>query len=412
MKVKARITNKETYYVIFSLPVALLFLMIFPVIQIRLIRLLSDRIGHYAMNTELLCCLLQAQYKGKGRFIFYTLAGPICNQQLHRMHKRKINVISLFPPMWKQVDRILTLVLRGRYETDFKIRMESREGYQDIHGFLASIPEPQLTFTSEEVEKGQELLKQAGLPLDARYVCLLVRDARYLSRAYLTTDWSYHNFRDADVNTYKKAALFLAEKGYYVFRMGQFVCDKFNLSHPKVIDYAHHPMRSDFLDIYLSAHCQFFISTSSGLDAVAQIFRRPVVLTNLAPLNDQLQYWYPCELFIPKKVKSENTGQWVCFSDIYRLFGHEGNVLPRLKECGMELINNSEDEILAVVQEMESRVRGVWVETEEDRASFERVKTLAPLSMVADNAVILAKPERFYTRLGTDFLQKNQAWMK
>ena len=78
----------------------------------------------------------------------------------------------------------------------------------------------------------------------------------------------------------------------------------------------------------------------------------------------------------------------------------------------MALIDNSEDEILAVVEEMEARVNNTWVEAEEDQVLLDRFKTLTPFSMVADNHVILENPERFYTKPGTEFLRNHQSWIQ
>ena len=406
--------NGKLYYIVFSLPIATLFFLLFPIYRIRLARLSSDRIGHYAMNTELFCCALRAKESKKREcFLFYNDVGHVSNQQLHRMYKRHIKVLPGCPHIWKQVNRLLCLFLRNKYQSEFKRKYESRSGYQDTEACLASIEKPLLAFTSEEINKGERLLAQLGLPKEARYVCLLVRDAEYLSKTYPERSWGYHNFRDANIETYQKAALYLAEKGYYVLRMGKEVKNQFDVSHPHVIDYANHALRSDFLDVYLSANCHFFISTCTGLDAVPQIFRRPVLLTNIAPFASQLQYWYPCKLLITKKVKSLRTGLWISFSEIYRLFGtYNGNMLVLLKQHDLVLVDNSEDEILEVVQEMEARMSGEEKETERDVILQEQFKSLLPFAMIPNNEVILENPERFYIRLGKQFLEENQAWIQ
>ena len=59
---------------------------------------------------------------------------------------------------------------------------------------------------------------------------------------------------------FQQVAIALAEKGYWVFRMGKAVEDVFNVEHPRVIDYAQSNERSDFLDIWLMANCYFCIT--------------------------------------------------------------------------------------------------------------------------------------------------------
>ncbi len=42
--------------------------------------------------------------------------------------------------------------------------------------------------------------------------------------------------------------------------------------------------RTDFMDIYLSAKCKFFITSGVGLMAIPMIFRRPLLCVNYIPL--------------------------------------------------------------------------------------------------------------------------------
>ena len=59
--------------------------------------------------------------------------------------------------------------------------------------------------------------------------------------------------------------------------MGKFQDKNFNFSDPKIIDYTNSEFRSDFLDIYLSANCKFFLTTMSGLDNLLPIFNIPTM---------------------------------------------------------------------------------------------------------------------------------------
>jgi putative glycosyltransferase (TIGR04372 family) len=76
--------------------------------------------------------------------------------------------------------------------------------------------------------------------------------------------------------------------------MGHIVEKKLNTSNPKIFDYANNGMRTDFLDIFLSANCSFAISTSTGLDYVPTIFRKPVLCISMSPIgfsNLSLNNW-------------------------------------------------------------------------------------------------------------------------
>ena len=71
------------------------------------------------------------------------------------------------------------------------------------------------------------------------------------------------------------ACKYLASKGIFVIRMGAKVKNKLNYSNEKIIDYATNGMRNEFMDIYIVAKCYFWITTDTGLDNVAKLFRKP-----------------------------------------------------------------------------------------------------------------------------------------
>ena len=76
------------------------------------------------------------------------------------------------------------------------------------------------------------------------------KDSAYLS-VHKGNEYSYHNYRDTDIQNYVLAAEELTFRGYFVIRMGIHVHQAINSTDPKVIDYATNGMRSDFMDIFL-----------------------------------------------------------------------------------------------------------------------------------------------------------------
>jgi len=136
-----------------------------------------------------------------------------------------------------------------------------------------------IRFTDAEIEKGYAQLAAWGLNRGDKWVCLIVRDSAYLHKL------TYHNYRDTKIETYQKAALLLADRGYHVFRMGAAVNKPLGIDHPMIADYATNGMRSDFMDIFLAAHCTFAVSTGTGLDAIPSIFRRPICFVNYVPFE-------------------------------------------------------------------------------------------------------------------------------
>ena len=96
-------------------------------------------------------------------------------------------------------------------------------------------------------------------------------------------DFSYHDFRDHEVEEMLPAMRYLVDSGYTALRMGSVVNNKLEAAEPQIIDYASY-LRTDFLDIFLSAKCEFFVGDPGGLSTLPLIFRRPIVYINSIPV--------------------------------------------------------------------------------------------------------------------------------
>ena len=317
-------------------------------------------------------------------------------------------VIPIFPfsRLAIQIDQVLCYVFGKSYcEEQIKKTYEScATGAVDKEGLLKKIDKPHLFFTKKESANAKSIMKKMGMPDGVQFVCLIVRDSAYLNQQYPETNWKYHNHRDANIESYKKSALYLANKGYYVIRMGKFVNQSFDVDHPNVIDYANHSLKSDFMDIYLSAHCFFCISTCTGLDCVTQIFRKPVLHTNISPVFTETLMWYPCTLFIPKLLKNNIKNQFVTLSETNRictsLSSHD--ILAELAKLNLELVENNENQLLEAIIEMEARLTGLWYETPDQQEIQKKYwlnqKKCRPIFV-----------DEIFIKIGFDFLQKNNA---
>lgn len=198
-------------------------------------------------------------------------------------------------------------------------------------------------------------MTSVGFEKGEKFVCLVARDNRYLKQVHAERDWSYHDFRDTNIEDYKQAALALAKQGYWVFRMGKAVDESFETNHPHVIDYANTTDRSDFLDLWLMANCFFAISTGLGLDSVADVFRRPIVFVNYVPLMD-LESWGPY-ITVPKKLTWAATNRPLSLSEQVEHTSLNGHYY---RDNGIRVHDMKADQITDVVLEMEMRLAGTF----------------------------------------------------
>ena len=77
------------------------------------------------------------------------------------------------------------------------------------------------------------------------------------------------------------AAETLANKGYKIFRLGKKVKKSFTSKNSNIIDYANSEFRSDFLDLFIGKVCKFGVSTGTGIENVATVFRKPLCIIHV-----------------------------------------------------------------------------------------------------------------------------------
>lgn len=299
--------------------------------RIRIGILPADRLGHFAGNTEVYLCERAA---GLRTTFDIWCCGDSVNEPLMRMWKRVLRIDrSGLTLLMLQVNRLFD----GwkRYEIDWG------NWDRDVYNLFEKYP-PHLHFTAEEELQGLDGLRAMGIPEGAKWVCLIARDAAYLP------ELSYHSYRDVDVDTYELACYDLAERGYYVLRMGAKVAKAFGATHPRIIDYAAHH-RSEFMDVYLGARCEFCISTGCGFDAIPYIFRRPICYVNYVPV--EYLFTFACgSLAIWKH--HEKGGKRMTLAEIYA--SGAGNFMraEQFPDAGITLVDNTPAEIADVVREM------------------------------------------------------------
>lgn len=250
--------------------------MIRPLFLVRVGYLYSSRIGHFAGNTELYLCELDAGInKPNVKFIdLFFVNEAVSNNHLMKMWKREL---IFLPKLILYPIHFLTRVIPQGYLHRTGIPSQHD---RDIHNLFDQYP-PHLMFTAEEEDQGRSKLLEMGIHPDEKFVCLNVRDSAFLS----SPRYIYHSYRDCTIDNYLYTAEKLAESGFKVIRMGakvnnQFVSDNFG-----VIDYATNGMRSEFMDIFLGAKCYFTLTTGSGWDCIPYIFRRPMVYAPLMPFG-------------------------------------------------------------------------------------------------------------------------------
>ncbi|HVA39569.1 MAG TPA: TIGR04372 family glycosyltransferase [Candidatus Binataceae bacterium] len=218
---------------------------------------------------------------------------------------------------------------------------------------------PLLALTAEDHTRARPVLERLGLPPGAWFVCLHVRESGFHQ--------SWHKFhpatRNADVTTYLDAVAAVTARGGYVVRMGDPSMNPLR-GVPGLIDYAHSPDKSEFMDVYLCGACRFFIGTNSGLGLVPPVFGVPCALTNWSPIG--LPNWYPQDLFIPKLCYSESLERLLGFDEMLRTGAGWQQFDRYFERERIRVLDNSAEDLRDLVVEMLDRCAGRLETSDED----------------------------------------------
>ena len=278
-----------------------------PIRHYKFGRLPSHEIGHYASNVEIYLCEKESNLRGhRHKSIDTWYRNPdhaVANNQLDKMWSRVIKISE--SSITRYVDAISRRLPGG---SKFSISHHDRDAYG-----LYSKLQPHIKFSKSELKLGEDFLKSIGDTLGQKFVCIAVRDSSYKRDQFANRDIAKDDYRNNDISNFCHVAERLVSDGYLVFRMGAKVERPFEVDMSGVFDYASNGMRTDFLDIFLSANCEIFISTVLGIDSIPEIFRVPRVLTNYIPIANFGKYG-PQDLIIPKQYWIEGEERFMSFS--------------------------------------------------------------------------------------------------
>jgi len=209
------------------------------------------------------------------------------------------------------------------------------------------------TLSDSHGEMGKKVLQKLGLPKDAWYVTLHVREPGYRGE---TRENTTENYRNANPQDYVKAIEAITSSGGWVFRMGDPSMTQLP-SMPQLIDYAHHEIRSDWMDVFLGATCSFCIGTSSGYFRIPRYFGVPVLYSNCTPGSEYFSLMEH-DLAIISLLKVKNTNKYLSFQELLTppisMFGVEGDY----DAAGLQSIKNTPEELEAATKEMIKRTDG------------------------------------------------------
>jgi putative glycosyltransferase (TIGR04372 family) len=326
-----------------------------PFLRIRVAPLVSERIGHYAGNTEIYLCERDAGMHGESDFDIFYHREKVCNQQLKKMWSRTFRTF----PYNKIFDTFLYLNHMLPGGDAHRIHTSDR----DVRGLIGRT-KPHLTFLPEERALGEMGMREMGIPEKRPFICFLARTSSYLNAVQPELNWDYHNYRNSSIHNYICAVESLVQRGYSAVRMGAVNEEPLEIDNPNIIDYSN-KCRTELLDLYLASQCRFSIAGSTGFEMVPCVFRRPRAIVNQIPLI-HIPYWNPHDLIIFKKLWLCKERRFLSCREIIHSAVGDFQKNYEYEQAGIEVIENTAEEIEALAIEMDGRLNGNWLAKEED----------------------------------------------
>jgi putative glycosyltransferase (TIGR04372 family) len=210
---------------------------------------------------------------------------------------------------------------------------------------------PLLTLGDETVRRGWSVLESVGVPRDAWFVALHVREA-----ASKAQHAQLHNVLNARVEDYFPAIAEITRRGGWVIALGD---PKMTPLPPlaQVLDYRHSRVRSEWMDIFLCAQARFFLGTSSGPAYVPPLYGVPGVLTNWWPHAQKP--WHPTDIFLPKLYRRTPGGPFMTLAEsLKEPFGYCNSTRYLSENQGVTVEDNDPEDIRLAVVEMFDRLAG------------------------------------------------------
>ena len=252
---------------------------------------------------------------------------------------------------------------------------------------------PVVAFTEDELAEGEKFLQSVGVLTDQKIVCFATRSESYYAELERSgVKLKSQPVRNPEERIYFEVAKALSDRGYFVVRMGKDLTSKIPEEFASYIfDYAS-SARTEFLDAFLLKKCDLLINGGTGIFIFRAILNLPTVQADLYRILRNF-FYLDIGIFQTLWLEIENrlatVGEMVAMGDSFSDERYQ-------ERLGVRLVKNTAEEILAACDEMEARLDGTWVTTDEDEMLQRKYWSL------------ICESGHNGGRIGAQFLRENQ----
>lgn len=298
----------KSFIWLFSLVILVVLKCCQPFVRFQLCVVGFHRYGHLALEPEIFLAeqeILKTSGALPRRVVNVWSLGPVAKQSNRYLASKWKQELLVFPS-WL----VSSLHSVGSFFPFLKLNEPKLSVTGSMNGLDKTASH--VSFKANEIEEGKKRLVEIGVNPDKPYVCLIVRDGgHYKSKGEIES--AGYEFLNFDINNFSGVAEALIESGFQVIRMGSGSERPFTSKPDGVIDYALSKNRSEFLDVFIAATCEFAVSTQTGPDAVCMLFRRPVLYVDV---TSYCQFFFGSKIATWSPVRLQKNGKILNLSEV------------------------------------------------------------------------------------------------
>lgn len=331
----------------------------------RRLTVFTDRIGHLVIEPD---CVLKEQALGvipSRKWILLAPPDRIANNHILSYWDPHFHVVRNAASCFL-VSSISRFGLMRQDVSNYVLDTSSELGAYRIYRDWGDRP-PILSLTAADEEWGLHMLKSLGLPDNTWFVCVHAREG-----GFSPIDEEWHSHRNSDIENTIPAIQEIIRHGGWVIRIG----DPTMRPMPPmncVIDYAHHTLKSDRLDVILCAKAKFLLGSTSGIALVSSVFGVPCAISNTIPLSN---LWFgKQDITIPKLLWSSTLGRHLRFDEILGTDIANYNYATSYKNANLQVVENTSQDIRSLAVEMMGRLDKSFIEQPDDLLRSRQVRS-------------------------------------
>ena len=239
--------------------------------------------------------------------------------------------------------------------------------------------------------------------LKRNFVGLYSRNSLYVEKNNLN-DKNFHGYRDFDFEDFKLAINFLKNQNSIIKLGESYLEENFEQFKTKIFTSLDFNSNEE-VDYILNAYSRYNVMGDSGVSGISSMLRKKIVYVNLIPLNlEHLSYCSPGSKILPKKIYDLKKSRYLTFLENLEINFSLHSINNPYEKNNLKVINNSPEDILNAIVEMENKIKNISNDNEGKRLNELFWKNMSKKDFDKINYL---KDKQELT-ISSSFLKKNQ----